>query len=170
MICIISNPLDHSHKWNENTQRQHLKFYLIKGKATTNQDWKHVKWISEVSSVCGCDFSGIVSQVGKNVTKFKVGDRIAGAVHGGRYPDKGSFAEFTPADPLLCFHIPAHMSFEEASVYGVCAGTAAACLFQKLGLNPPSNPYTGAKRPKVLIWGAGSYCGVFAVQLAKLAG
>ena len=40
----------------------------------------------KTKTLLGCDFSGIVVEVGKNVTKdFKKGDRIAGGSHGGEF-------------------------------------------------------------------------------------
>lgn len=38
---------------------------------------------ADVGSRSGCDFAGIVHAVHETETKFKVGDRIAGFVHGG---------------------------------------------------------------------------------------
>lgn len=38
-----------------------------------------------IPSVLGCDAAGIVNAVGKGATKkFNIGDRVAGAAHGGR--------------------------------------------------------------------------------------
>lgn len=38
---------------------------------------------ANVGSRLGCDYAGVVEEVGSAVTKFKKGDRIAGAVRGG---------------------------------------------------------------------------------------
>jgi D-arabinose 1-dehydrogenase-like Zn-dependent alcohol dehydrogenase len=38
---------------------------------------------ADVGSRSGCDFAGIIHAVHETETKFKVGDRIAGFVHGG---------------------------------------------------------------------------------------
>ena len=48
-------------------------------------DWKHID--SELGgdpkgTRIGCDYAGVVLDVGSKVTKFKKGDRIAGLVHG----------------------------------------------------------------------------------------
>ncbi|KAK1448474.1 TOXD [Colletotrichum cuscutae] len=49
-------------------------------------DWKHVEAADHagcVGSWVGCDYSGVVVEVGPGVTKgFKVGDRICGPVNG----------------------------------------------------------------------------------------
>jgi NADPH:quinone reductase-like Zn-dependent oxidoreductase len=133
-------------------------------------DWKHVKFIAAPGTVVGCDFAGEVVEVGANVESIKVGDRLAGCVHGSDGAGYGSFAEFTPVDPNVAFHVPARMSDEEAGVFGVSAGTAAIALFQHLGLRTPDAPYAASEAPKLLVWGASSAAGIFAIQLAKLAG
>jgi NADPH:quinone reductase-like Zn-dependent oxidoreductase len=52
-------------------------------------DWQTVDEIpkSETTKLLlGCDYAGIVVEVGKAVTKnFKKGDRIAGGAHGGEF-------------------------------------------------------------------------------------
>ncbi|KAJ3303846.1 hypothetical protein HDV03_003415 [Kappamyces sp. JEL0829] len=131
-------------------------------------DWKHVKYISPVGSVMGCDFAGRVVAVGSRTEGYKVGDRVAGLVHGGDSAKQGSYAEYTPVSPAQVFRIPDSMSFEEASTFGVSSGTAAIALFQHLALQKPENPYQDSSRPKLLIWGSSSVAGLFAVQLAKL--
>lgn len=47
-------------------------------------DWKHVDFgIADVGARCGCDFAGIVEELGSGVDDFKKGDRIIGVCHGG---------------------------------------------------------------------------------------
>lgn len=47
-------------------------------------DWKHVEWdLGATGCLAGCDYSGIVEEVGKDVKKsFRKGDRICGVTHG----------------------------------------------------------------------------------------
>jgi NADPH:quinone reductase-like Zn-dependent oxidoreductase len=133
-------------------------------------DWKHVKFLSPPGNVVGCDYAGEVVEVGANVADVKIGDRLAGCVHGSDSPNSGSFAEFTPVDPKLAFRVPASMADEAAGVFGVSAGTAAVALFQHLSLQSPDKPYAAPDAPKLLVWGASSSAGYFAIQLARLAG
>ena len=52
-------------------------------------DWQTVDEIPKSETtrlLLGCDYAGIVVEVGKDVTKnFKKGDRIAGGAHGGKF-------------------------------------------------------------------------------------
>ncbi len=67
-------------------------------------------------TVLGVDFSGNVVKVGKNVSSRKVGDHVAGCVHGGCFEDEGAFAEYikTPAD--LVWFVPENtLSHDEAA-------------------------------------------------------
>jgi NADPH:quinone reductase-like Zn-dependent oxidoreductase len=46
-------------------------------------DWKHIDYgAADTGCRVGCDYAGIVEEVGRKVTRFKKGDRIAGLVHG----------------------------------------------------------------------------------------
>jgi NADPH:quinone reductase-like Zn-dependent oxidoreductase len=48
-------------------------------------DWKHIEYMATKGAILGCDYSGIVEEVGSNVTNgLKVGDKVAGFVHGGK--------------------------------------------------------------------------------------
>jgi NADPH:quinone reductase-like Zn-dependent oxidoreductase len=59
---------------------------LIKTKAVALNptDWKNISFATAPGSIAGCDYAGIVTEVGKSVTDLKVGDRVAGFVRGGR--------------------------------------------------------------------------------------
>lgn len=61
----------------------------------------------------GDDMAGYVEKVGKNVTEFKPGDRVA-AFHEMMKP-WGAFAEYGIAHAHTTFHIPLNVSFEEAA-------------------------------------------------------
>lgn len=64
------------------------EYILVKVKAVglNPTDWKHIDLNIGVDagSHIGCDYAGVVEEVGSKVTKpFKKGDRISGVVHGG---------------------------------------------------------------------------------------
>jgi NADPH:quinone reductase-like Zn-dependent oxidoreductase len=51
--------------------------------ANIDLDWKHIDYLASEGAIVGCDYFGIVEEVGKGVTKdFKKGDKVFGAVHG----------------------------------------------------------------------------------------
>lgn len=47
-------------------------------------DWTTLEAPGDNGSLIGCDYSGVVEEVGSRVSKgFKKGDRVAGSAHGG---------------------------------------------------------------------------------------
>ena len=55
----------------------------VRAIAINPTDWKHVAWSGAgIGSRVGCDYAGIVEQVGPNVSNFVKGDRITGWIHG----------------------------------------------------------------------------------------
>jgi NADPH2:quinone reductase len=105
-----------------------------------------------------------VHSVGDNVTNFKPGDRVA-SFHEMLTPH-GGFAEYAVGLETTTFHIPTTVSFEEAATIPLAAMTAALGLYQRLGLPLPWLP--AQDRLPLVVYGAASAVGAFAVKLATL--
>ncbi|KAF2277950.1 oxidoreductase [Westerdykella ornata] len=133
-------------------------------------DWKHIERVDSKATV-GCDFAGIVEEVGPNPSKsFQKGDRVAGFVHGSHTlrPDNGAFAEYVYAKPGLVLKIPDSMSFEEAAGLGVAVNTVGQGMYQEMKLPWPDKPLKEKKQ--ILIYGGSSGMGAVGIQFAKLSG
>lgn len=109
-----------------------------------------------VPSGFGYDLAGLIDEVGDGATGFAVGDRVFGGALGRAVADYVVIG--TPADAL--WPTPEDLSDEVASTLPVAGGTAAAAL-AAIGLRAGDT---------VLIGAAAGGVGVFATQLAKLAG
>ncbi|KAJ4158234.1 uncharacterized protein LMH87_008767 [Akanthomyces muscarius] len=137
-------------------------------------DFKHIDMLSPENSVVGCDYAGVVAKVGSGAdaaNAWKVGDRVAGWVHGGLFPDRGSFAEYLKIDADLAWKVPEGVSDLAATTYGVSATTAVLGLNKHLGLPYPSTSSSPTKPGEpILIYAASTGAGLYAVRLAKLAG
>jgi NADPH:quinone reductase-like Zn-dependent oxidoreductase len=108
-----------------------------------------------VPSGFGSDIAGMVDEVGGGATGFAVGDRVYG---GAQHRAAADFVVLkTPAQYL--WRTPDGISHEVASTLPVSGSTAAAVA--AIGLRSGDT---------VLVGGAAGGVGVFAVQLAKLAG
>lgn len=57
---------------------------LVKTKAVALNptDWKHIDFIPTKGATVGCDYSGVVEEVGSLVQGLQLGDRVAGFTHG----------------------------------------------------------------------------------------
>lgn len=132
-------------------------------------DWKHIYRMPTPGALAGCDYSGVVEEVGKGVKKaFKKGDRICGFAHGSNNSEleDGTFAEYIVVKGDLQLPIPPQMSFEDASTLGVGFHTVGQGMYQSLKLPLPSEP---AKEPQpILIYGGSTATGTLAIQFAKL--
>lgn len=141
-------------------------------------DFKHIDFISPKGCIVGCDYAGEVVEVGKSaVGSWKVGDRVAGVVHGGLYRDRGAFAEYLKTEGDLAWKIPPGVSDEEAATYGVSAVTALLAVNVHLGISWPDeadkDQDPAASQPvkkTIFIYAGSTSVGLFAIQLAKLAG
>lgn len=137
-------------------------------------DWKHVDLADKIPCVgiwVGCDYAGIVEEVGPGVTKsFKKGDRICGPVNGsnGCRETDGSFAKYIAVKGDLQIHTPDNLTDEEAATLGIAITTVGQGLYQHLKLPLPTAP---AKEPfPILIYGGSTAMGVSGIQYAKLSG
>ncbi|KAJ5566136.1 hypothetical protein N7535_007774 [Penicillium sp. DV-2018c] len=134
-------------------------------------DWKHIAYLSPPGVLVGCDYSGIVEEVGKDVKKpFKKGDRVCGFIHGANavQPEDGAFAEYIVAKGDIQWKIPENMSFQEAATLGVGINTVTQGLYQSLKLALPTEPIKDAT--PILIYGGSTATGTLAIQFAKLSG
>ncbi|KAJ5510957.1 hypothetical protein LT330_006332 [Penicillium expansum] len=137
-------------------------------------DFKYIDFLAPNKSVIGCDYSGEVAEVGKAMAgRWKVGDKVAGFVHGGQYPDIGSFAEYLKVDGELAWKLPDEISHSEAATYGVPAATAVLALsyldisWEDISTGLKAN---SSEKTPILVYSGGSNVGLFAIQLAKRAG
>ena len=78
-----------------------------------------VKLSDRAGVICGCDYSGYVVKIGKDVTLLSVGDHVAGFTHGSIFKDRGAFAEYLKIAEDLAFKVPeGTLSHEEAATLG----------------------------------------------------
>ncbi|KAF2996726.1 hypothetical protein E8E13_006028 [Curvularia kusanoi] len=132
------------------------------------------RWI-KFPFIFGSDVAGQVVQVGSEITRFRVGDRVMGqATSTDEKINKASHGAFQLYTVLLeqtTTPISESMSFEEAAVMPLGLTTAAAGLFEneQLGLRYPSMQAKPIKET-VLIWGGSTSVGCNAIQLAVAAG
>jgi len=126
-------------------------------------------------AVLGSDVAGEVTDVGRAVTRFRVGDRVLGhAVSTEKSRNRaaeGAFQAYTVLLDHMAAPIPDDISYERAAVLPLGLSTAACGLFQQdlLGLHLP----TGGTTPTgetVLVWGGSTSVGSNAIQLAIAAG
>jgi NADPH:quinone reductase-like Zn-dependent oxidoreductase len=104
--------------------------------------------------VPGRDVAGTVAEVGSAVTRFAVGDEVYGVA-------PGSFAEYAVAREDKLAPKPANLTFAEAAVVPVSAGTALRAVVDVGRLQAGQT---------VLVLGASGGVGTYAVQLARAFG
>lgn len=131
-------------------------------------------WL-EYPFVLGSDVSGEVVEVGKDIKRFKVGDRVLGFSLGTNKQvnssSQGAFQNYTVLLSDLTCQIPSFVSYESAAVIPLGLSTASAGLFQDdlLALQLPTVPPKPTGRT-LLVWGGSTSVGCNAVQLAVAAG
>ncbi|WP_299448001.1 NAD(P)-dependent alcohol dehydrogenase [uncultured Phycicoccus sp.] len=104
--------------------------------------------------ISGRDVAGTVVRVGSAVTQFAAGDQVYGVA-------PGSFAEYAVGPENKLAHKPENLTFAQAAVVPISAGTALQALRDVGKLRAGQ---------EVLIIGASGGVGSYAVQLAKILG
>ncbi len=111
--------------------------------------------------ILGHEFSGIVEAIGKDLTKYKIGDEIIATP---TMLKTGSYAEYICIPEERKKGVlglkPKNLSFREAAALPV-GGMTALFLLDKAKLR---------KRQQVLIYGASGSVGSYAIQIAKAKG
>jgi NADPH:quinone reductase-like Zn-dependent oxidoreductase len=111
---------------------------------------------SDAPIILGWDISGVVTAVGPDVRRFRIGDHVFGMVN---FPGEGkAYAEYVAAPEAQLTHKPSNISFEEA------AGAALAALTAWQSVVTAGKVKAG---DKVVILAAAGGVGHYAVQIAK---
>lgn len=105
-------------------------------------------------SILGADIAGTVEAVGPGVTTWRAGDEVIAFLSG------GGFGEFVTVPQEELIGKPANLSFTQAAAIPLAGVTAAVAL--------RSGSVQAGQR--VLVNGASGGVGIFAVQLARIAG
>jgi NADPH2:quinone reductase len=103
----------------------------------------------------GLEIAGIVEEIGANITRWKVGDKVCALVIGGGY------AEYCNVPEGQCLPIPENLSFIEAASLPETFFTVWSNVFDRGRLNPGES---------LLVHGGSSGIGVAAIQMAKAMG
>ena len=112
----------------------------------------------EMPLVIGWDVSGVIKEVGANVTNLQVGDEVFSRPDIAR---QGTYAEYVAVDAHLVVKKPAMLSFEEAASLPLVAHTAWQVMFEVMKAQSGDRIFIGA--------GSGGV-GTVAIQLAKAHG
>lgn len=108
--------------------------------------------------VKGTDMAGTVIAVGKDVTRFKVGDEVYADLADQGF---GAFAEYVCAKESILAHRPSNISLLESAALPLTSVTALQAVRDKAKVKEGS---------KVLIVGASGGVGSYALQIAKAFG
>ncbi|CZT08350.1 related to C.carbonum toxD gene [Rhynchosporium agropyri] len=141
-------------------------------------------------AVLGCDFVGVVEKVGSGVTRYKIGDKIAALIWGGKIEGLGAYSymflayctsvlilvatsTYCVAEEAVSFKVPSGLDFASASTVPLAGNTAWLALFSKDSLNIPK---INSSETSLLVWGGSckssidipsSTVGAYTIQIAK---
>ncbi|EFY91902.1 oxidoreductase, zinc-binding dehydrogenase family, putative [Metarhizium acridum CQMa 102] len=99
-------------------------------------DWKAPDFgfgLPQLPYIAGRELAGVVAQVSPGNTKWKVGDRVAVISTDYRDPRKAAYQQFVVAQGHTVVRLPAHISYEQGSAFGVAFAAASLALGVSLG-------------------------------------
>lgn len=119
------------------------------------------QWIfgEDYPVILGWDISGVVTQVGNEVTKFKIGDEVFGMVN--FFGIGNAYAEYVAADATHLSLLPHNVTFKEGAGIAMVGSTAYQALVNVAKIK---------QGDKVLVHAASGGVGHIAVQIAKAKG
>ena len=103
----------------------------------------------------GMELSGTIENVGEEVTKLRVGQRVIS------YAGIGGLAEYAALPSQICLPIPDSMDMVDAAAFPVAYGTAHLALDYKARLQPSE---------RLVVLGASGGVGLTGVELGNLMG
>ncbi|XP_061363050.1 uncharacterized protein LOC133306704 isoform X2 [Gastrolobium bilobum] len=109
----------------------------------------------DASPYLGLECSGAIESVGKNVSRWKIGDQVCAILSGGGYAEKVA----VPAGQVL--PVPSGISLKDATSFPEVACTVWSTVFMTSRLSQGET---------LLIHGGSSGIGTFAIQIAKYRG
>lgn len=118
------------------------------GMPAEGDNWKVIGW----------DATGIVKEVGEDVTLFNVGDEVW---YAGDFTRQGSYAQFQIVDERIVGKKPSSLSYAEAAALPLTTLTAYEMLFDRLQVTKDD------ASKSILVIGAAGGVGSILVQLAK---
>ncbi|KTE02558.1 Zn-dependent oxidoreductase [Sphingopyxis sp. H038] len=125
--------------------------YKVRGSSPpADGEWKVLGW----------DASGIVREVGPDVTQFQPGDEV---YYAGSITRPGTNAEFHLVDARIVGRKPASLDWAEAAALPLTTLTAWEAMFDRLDV---AKPVPGAA-PAILIIGGAGGVGSIAIQIAR---
>ncbi|MBL7129114.1 MAG: NAD(P)-dependent alcohol dehydrogenase [Ignavibacteria bacterium] len=110
------------------------------------------------TKILGADYSGIVTEVGRKVSDFKVGDAVFGLLHAYK---GGAYAEFLKAKEKYTCLKPKNLNFEEAASIPLATLTSYQALVHEGKIKHGNH---------VMVNGCTGGVGIAGVQIAKAFG
>lgn len=107
------------------------------------------------SDLPGLEVSGTVVELGSEIQRFSVGDKVCALLNGGGY------AEYAVADQQCCLPIPEGLNLEQAAALPETVFTVWHNVFERGGL---------LSGETLVVHGGSSGIGTTAIQMAKAAG
>ena len=148
-------------------------------------DWKHLAYkLAPKGAIVGSDLSGIIEEVGSEVSGFSKGDYVGAWTHGGYEKGIGAFQQYAIVNPIQTIKFPKSeidaqkvVAVGDAPLGPIDTFEGAASV--PLGLSTVGMSFSNQLKLKVedkasyadkyiLIWGGATATGILAIQIAKL--